>query len=513
LIKIEELEKIINDHLDNHETSGEPDPSGPPGPHGPEGPPGPPGSHGPEGPAGPQGSHGPEGPAGPQGPAGPPGSHGSEGPQGPPGSHGPQGPAGPQGIPGPTGPPGILNLVDGETEGSVRGINAAVEEENVYSLGVNAIAVGSQTKASGDNSFAEGAQTTAEGEFSHAEGYRTLASGTTTHAEGANTVASGGYSHAEGFGTLASGIHSHAEGYNTKATNFAAHAEGANTVASGAYSHAEGLQTTASALGSHAEGAGTQALGSHSHAEGWSTTASGEAAHSSNYATIAEGDYQTVIGKYNIASPTSENNAFIIGNGNNNTNRSNAFRVKFTGDTYANGAWHSPGADYAEMFEWLDGNPSDEDRRGYFVVLDGKYIRLATSTDSDILGVISAVPSVVGDSQGLSWQGMYVCDKFGSIVYEEATVTRQVGDTEEEIQVIQPKINPAYDPEQVYIPRDERKEWGTVGLLGKMIVRDDGSCVPDGFCSSDDAGIATDSAEGYRVLERLGVDTILILVR
>ncbi len=30
------------------------------------------------------------------------------------------------------------------------------------------------------------------------------------------------------------------------------------------------------------------------------------------------------------------------------------------------GAFNTSGADYAEYFEWLDGNPEAEDRRGYF---------------------------------------------------------------------------------------------------------------------------------------------------
>ena len=37
--------------------------------------------------------------------------------------------------------------------------------------------------------------------------------------------------------------------------------------------------------------------------------------------------------------------------------------------TYADGAWNGGGADYAEYFEWSDGNTSAEDRRGISVVL------------------------------------------------------------------------------------------------------------------------------------------------
>ena len=35
------------------------------------------------------------------------------------------------------------------------------------------------------------------------------------------------------------------------------------------------------------------------------------------------------------------------------------------------------------------------------------------------------------------------------------------------------RINPDYDENRVYIPRDKRKEWGAIGLLGKVRVRDE----------------------------------------
>jgi len=86
-----------------------------------------------------------------------------------------------------------------------------------------------------------------------------------------------------------------------------AHAEGFRTSASGDYSHAEGYQTIASGSYSHAEGNNTQALGSTSHAEGIGTSAAGIGQH--------------VQGRYNITSSTPS--AFIIGNGESNSTRSN----------------------------------------------------------------------------------------------------------------------------------------------------------------------------------------------
>ena len=70
----------------------------------------------------------------------------------------------------------------------------------------------------------------------------------------ASNTASGNQSHAEGSNTTASGDHSHAEGRRTTASGDYSHAEGSNTTASGDHSHAEGSNTTASSRSQHVEG-------------------------------------------------------------------------------------------------------------------------------------------------------------------------------------------------------------------------------------------------------------------
>ena len=158
------------------------------------------------------------------------------------------------------------------------------------------------------------------GALSTACGQSVLASGYTSHAEGDNTTASGLYSHAEGYNTTASGSSSHAEGSDSTASGNESHAEGYNTTASGLYSHAEGSHTTASNL--------------HSHAEGFESIASGRRSHAQNRGTVTGYDDQTAIGKYN---DNQSNNAFEIGNGTDDNNRSNAFEVDWNGNTTASG--------------------------------------------------------------------------------------------------------------------------------------------------------------------------------
>jgi hypothetical protein len=194
---------------------------------------------------------------------------------------------------------------------------------------------GQYTATTGDYSHAEGISAWAQALYSHAEGFMTTTIGEASHAEGVSTNASGSYSHAEGSGTVARGLGSHAEGLLTIAEgegshaegNLAtalgdySHAEGDFTQAKGNYSHAEGQETLSSGSYSHAEGYATIASGSWSHAEGSGTVARGIASHVEGFQTVALGDYQHVQGQYNISS--SAQSAFIIGNGVDNSNRSN----------------------------------------------------------------------------------------------------------------------------------------------------------------------------------------------
>ncbi|MFC6602912.1 peptidase G2 autoproteolytic cleavage domain-containing protein [Ectobacillus funiculus] len=44
-----------------------------------------------------------------------------------------------------------------------------------------------------------------------------------------------------------------------------------------------------------------------------------------------------------------------------------------------------------------------------------------------------------------------------------------------------------------YIPRMKRPEWVAVGMLGKLLIRDDGTCKVNSYCQPNDDGIATAS--------------------
>jgi hypothetical protein len=145
----------------------------------------------------------------------------------------------------------------------------------------------------------------------------------------------------------------------------------------------------------------------------------------------------------------------------------NEFNLRGGGSGYCDGSWNGGGADYAEYFEWSDSNPNEEDRRGISVVLDGDKIRKAQAGE-DPIGVISGNPSMVGDAAWNKWSGKYLRDEFGTYIQEDYEVVNDEGET-----VVQQrrKLNPDYDSNQEYTPREQRPEWDCVGLMGKLRIR------------------------------------------
>ena len=157
----------------------------------------------------------------------------------------------------------------------------------------------------------------------------------------ANNNTAGSYAVAMGYNTTASGNNSTAMGGDTNATGYRSTAMGEFTTASGGRSSAMGWGTTASGDYSTAMGRGTTASGTCSTAMGYNTTASGYRSTSMGRSTTASDYASTVIGQYNSSGSSVTNNdtsfstsntAFVIGNGADSSNKSDAFKVMFNGD-------------------------------------------------------------------------------------------------------------------------------------------------------------------------------------
>ena len=179
------------------------------------------------------------------------------------------------------------------------------------------------------------------------------------------------------------------------------------------------------------------------------------------------------------------------------SNNNPVFLVTGDGNVRADGTFASPAADYAEYFEWEDGNPAQDDRAGMTVSLVGDKIRVAQPGDT-VIGVVSAKPAMVGDAAETHWQGRYVKDEYGRIVTEpyqvyswtdekghpqsmasyEVNKTRQppknavISDRDPAGNLFERYVEtPGYDATAQYVPRSQRSEWAAIGLVGKLRVR------------------------------------------
>ena len=146
------------------------------------------------------------------------------------------------------------------------------------------------------------------------------------------------------------------------------------------------------------------------------------------------------------------------------------------------GVFASGAADYAEMFEWADGNSKNNpnsavDRRGLFVHLDpasstglqdsmkivpGYVPGSAKGYGAPPIGVVSGRPVILGDAGELQWTQTHEVDDFGATKYQMVKGKKL------------PKVNPNYNPNKTYQPRSQRVEWTAVGMLGKLFVRTSG---------------------------------------
>ena len=191
------------------------------------------------------------------------------------------------------------------------------------------------------------------------------------------------------------------------------------------------------------------------------------------------------------------------------------FMVDEDGDLHADGSTSITGFDYAEMFEWEDGNPSNEDRVGHSVVFgsSGDKIRVASGSEEPI-GVVSARPGVIGDNP-LGWHGTWKTDEWDRkipglipMVSWSYDFTRDNGEVIQKtykIEIAQTgsflsnipsgssergvpyngsipsnanyynkevsQVSDEYDDTMDYTTRRSRKEWDTIGLMGKIKVR------------------------------------------
>jgi hypothetical protein len=170
-----------------------------------------------------------------------------------------------------------------------------------------------------------------------------------------------------------------------------------------------------------------------------------------------------------------DDNFYFRDNASTSSNRSHLFDTN-AGHAYHEGTmYQNYGLDYAEYFEWFDGNPDGEDRIGYSVSLVENTNKIKKCEPGEIpLGVVSGTSSVVGGVAGIYWTGYWKNDEWGRPTY------RQLKDDNGELVFNEdgtPKMKRAKNPEydetlsDTYLPRNKRNEWACVGLLGQVYIR------------------------------------------
>ena len=219
---------------------------------------------------------------------------------------------------------------------------------------------------------------------------------------------------------------------------------------SGTNTFKERMRITSNGFTKHSN---TGAYDTYSGADDSHQFVSDDASHSTLWVTNTNTNYATGMLRLESARTASSAFNFLAATSGNLTD--DQFLLRGDGNAYADGSWNGGGADYAEYFEWSDGNTGNEDRRGYTVVLSENKIRKSTSEDNpnNIIGVVSGNPSVIGDSDIGAWKNKYQKDDYGSYIKDEN------GDR---------VINDEYDETQDYISREDRQEWDIIGLMGKV---------------------------------------------
>jgi len=189
--------------------------------------------------------------------------------------------------------------------------------------------------------------------------------------------------------------------------------------------------------------------------------------------------------------------SFLVTRNNADTNTAHSLRGD--GNAYCDGTWNNNGADYAEFFESVSG---DAIPVGTTVVLENNKVRVATASDdgSKIIGVIrpkepSCASMSIGNTAWNKWANKHLTDDFDRYIMEDHDVIEwkdedgkyisyeshlipssvvvpenavRKSHDEKGVKLQHYKINPLWNENIDYIPRENRKEWNIVGLLGQV---------------------------------------------
>ena len=186
---------------------------------------------------------------------------------------------------------------------------------------------------------------------------------------------------------------------------------------------------------------------------------------------------------------------------------------------------------YSEMYEWS--NVSNRNF-GIFVQFDKRNPnKIEPYTGDGVLLGVSTICSVLESDDPDNWKYAYIVNEVGDFYLKEETLAVGIKDYDQDEEMSFIKTQPwkhyvkvevdGYDSSKKYVRRSDRAEWVRVNVLGKVIVRDNGECVPGQFCEpvvgtkdKEFVGTAKPAEKDsklpkFYVLERLSSNSILIL--
>jgi len=189
---------------------------------------------------------------------------------------------------------------------------------------------------------------------------------------------------------------------------------------------------------------------------------------------------------------------------------------------------------YTEMYEWSE-LPLQENRLGRFVTFDkNNPNKINLAHDDDYIVGVSTICAQDTSDDPQEWKYSYMCNEYGDLYLQKerlAVGTKQY-DQFKEMNYIRTypwehyiRIeNKQFNKNLQYVPRTRRQEWIRINLLGKVIVKDNGKCLPGQFCTVYNGKIKelfgtaipyNDNDKNinkkFYVLERLTENTVLIL--
>lgn len=188
---------------------------------------------------------------------------------------------------------------------------------------------------------------------------------------------------------------------------------------------------------------------------------------------------------------------------------------------------------YSEMYEWYK-LPNDDSKLARFVTFsksDPSKIVLYGDDENDYVLGISTINSVIDSDNPDEWKYKYMVTDTGDILLKKERLAVGVKEYDENLEMafihtypwehfIKIK-NKKFDDSKKYVKRSNRNEWIRINLLGKVLVKDNGKCVPGSYCKpycGDEKELygtaipaeKTDNNSFY-VMHRLSNDVIMII--